>query len=337
MSSLAEVARHAGVSKATASRALSGAAHVSDATRARVAASAAELGFIASTSAASLVTGRTRNVGVVTPFISRWFFGEVIEGIEEALIDAGYDLSLFRVQEDPDLRQRVFDYFLVRKRVDAVITVCVALSPEEIRALAALGKPVVGIGGGIAGMSSLRIDDVAASRLATEHLLSLGHQRILHVGGDQEERMDFHVHAQRLAGFRQAMATAGHRPGDDFAAATEFTIAGGFATGLRVLGNPATRPSAIVAASDEVAIGVILAARQLGIQVPRDLSVVGIDDHDLAEMFGLTTVRQVPRAQGRDAVGMIMASIDAREITSHDLQLPLTLRVRSSTSAPQPD
>ena len=299
MSSLAEVARHAGVSKATASRALSGAAHVS---------------------------GRTRNVGVVTPFISRWFFGEVIEGIEEALIDAGYDLSLFRVQEDPDLRQRVFDYFLVRKRVDAVITVCVALSPEEIRALAALGKPVVGIGGGIAGMSSLRIDDVAASRLATEHLLSLGHQRILHVGGDQEERMDFHVHAQRLAGFRQAMATAGHRPGDDFAAATEFTIAGGFATGLRVLGNPATRPSAIVAASDEVAI-----------QVPRDLSVVGIDDHDLAEMFGLTTVRQVPRAQGRDAVGMIMASIDAGEITSHDLQLPLTLRVRSSTSAPQPD
>ncbi|WP_294178189.1 LacI family DNA-binding transcriptional regulator [uncultured Schumannella sp.] len=334
MSSLAEVARHAGVSKATASRALSGAAHVSEATRARVAASAAELGFVASTSAASLVTGRSRNVGVVTPFISRWFFGEVIEGVEEALIDAGYDLTLFRVQEDPDLRQRVFDYFLVRKRVDAVITVCVALSPEEISALAALGKPVVGIGGGIAGMSSIRIDDVAASRLATEHLLSLGHSHILHVGGDQEERMDFHVHAQRLAGFRQAMATAGHRPGDDFAAA-EFTIAGGFSTGLRVLGNPTTRPSAIVAASDEIAIGVILAARQLGIQVPRDLSVVGIDDHDLAEMFGLTTVRQVPRAQGRDAVSMIMASINSGELTRRDLQLPLALRVRSSTSAPQ--
>lgn len=334
MSSLADVARRAGVSKATASRALSGAAHVSDATRARVAAAASELGFVASTSAASLVTGRTRNVGVVTPFINRWFFGEVIEGIEEALIEAGYDLTLFRVQEDPKLRQRVFDYFLVRKRVDAVITICVALTPEEVRMLRSLGKPVVGIGGGIPGMSSLRIDDVAASRLATEHLLSLGHERIVHFGGDQEERMDFHLHAQRLAGFRQAMANAGHRPGGDFHA-TEFTIQGGFSLALDVLGDPASRPTAVMAASDEIAIGVVVAARQLGIRVPSELSVVGIDDHDLAEMFGLTTVRQRPRAQGRDAVHLMMGSIASGDAEStHEIHLPVSLRVRSSTSAP---
>lgn len=334
VSSLAEVARHAGVSKATASRALSGAAHVSESTRSRVAAAAAELGFVASTSAASLVTGRSRNVGLVTPFVNRWFFGEIIEGVEEALIDAGYDLTLFRVQEDPGLRQRVFDYFLVRKRVDAVITVSVALTPEEVRMLRTLGKPVVGIGGGIPGMSSLSIDDVAASRLATEHLLSLGHDRIVHFGGDQEERMDFHVHAQRLAGFRQAMANAGHRPGGDFHA-TEFSVPGGHALALAVLGDPARRPTAIVAASDEIAIGVIVAARQLGIRVPEELSIVGIDDHDLADMFGLTTVRQEPRSQGRHAVELVMSSIQAPESTStRDIHLPVSLRVRSSTSAP---
>lgn len=334
MSSLAEVARAAGVSKATASRALSGAAQVSDDTRARVMAAAAELGFVASTSAASLVTGRTRNVGVVTPFINRWFFAEVIEGIEEALIGAGYDLTLFRVQEDPALRQRVFDYFLVRKRVDAVITVSVALLADEVRMLRSLGKPVVGIGGGIPGMSSLSIDDVAASRLATEHVVSLGHRRIVHFGGDQGEQMDFHVHAQRLAGFRQAMAAAGARPGGDFFP-TEFTVPGGYRLALEVLGDPSTRPTAIVAASDEIAVGAIVAARQLGIRVPGELSIVGIDDHDLAEMFGLTTVRQVPRDQGARAVALIMDAIASGDPGSTlEQRIPVALRVRSSTSAP---
>ena len=97
MSSLAEVARRAGVSKATASRALSGAAHVSPAARERVATAASDLGYVVSSTAASLVTGRTKNVGVITPFINRWFFAEVLEGIEGALIRAGYDLTLFRL------------------------------------------------------------------------------------------------------------------------------------------------------------------------------------------------------------------------------------------------
>jgi len=334
VSSLADVAARAGVSKATASRALSGAAHVSEAARERVMAAAAELGFVASSSAASLVTGRTRNIGVVTPSVSRWFFGEVIEGIEGALIEAGYDLTLFRVAEDPERRQRVFDYFLVRKRVDAVITISVALSPEEVRLLRALGKPVLGIGGGIPGMSSLAIDDVAASRLATEHLLSLGHERIVHIGGDQAEQMDFHVHTQRLAGFRQAMADAGHRPGADFYG-TDFSMPDAHRVALDVLGDPARRPTAVVAASDEIAIGVIVAARQLGIRVPDELSVIGVDDHDLAEMFGLTTVRQTPREQGAQAVAMVLASVAAGDAeTTQEVSLPVSLRVRSSTTAP---
>jgi DNA-binding LacI/PurR family transcriptional regulator len=335
VSSLAEVARLAGVSKATASRALSGAGHVSAEARSRVVAAAAELGFVASSTAASLVTGRTRNVGVVTPFISRWFFAEVIDGIEEALIGAGYDLTLFRVPEDPDRRSRVFDYFLARKRVDAVITISVALAPGEVEALHALGRPVVGIGGGIPGMSSLFIDDVAAARLATEHLLSLGHREIVHVGGDQHERMDFHIHAQRLAGFRQAMAGAGvtPRPGDLHEA--ELTIPGGYAAGLALLGDPRGRPTAIVAASDELAIGIITAARQLGIMVPGELSIVGIDDHDLADMYGLTTVRQQPRDQGAQAVAMALDAIGAPGgIPVIERRVPVSLRVRSSTSAP---
>lgn len=334
MSSLVEVARRAGVSKATASRALSGAREVAEATRERVVAAAAALGYVPSTSAGSLVTGRTRNVGVVTPYVNRWFFGEVIEGIEEALIAAGYDLTLFLVQGEPTRRQRVFDYFLVRKRVDAVITVVVALAPEEVRMLHSLGRPVVGIGGGVPGMSSLHIDDAAAARLATEHLLSLGHRRLAHFGGDQERQLDFHTPSRRRAGFENAMAQAGLSTGDDIYS-SDFTIQAGYALALDVLGNPSTRPTAIVCASDEIAIGVITAARQLGIQVPAQLSVTGIDDHDLAEMYGLTTVVQRPREQGVSAVQLVMSSIESGDTsTAHSIELPVSLRVRSSTSAP---
>ncbi|MCU1533594.1 MAG: transcriptional regulator, LacI family, partial [Glaciihabitans sp.] len=188
MSALADVARLAGVSKSTASRALSGGGYVSEDTREKVSAAASSLGYVVSSAAASLVTGRTLNVGVIIPFINRWFFGEVLEGIESSLTGAGYDLTLYRVSDDPEQRRRVFDYFLVRKRVDAVIAVGIELTAQEILLLRSLGKPIVGLGGRIEGIPTLSIDDVEAARVATAHLLSLGHTRIMHLGGDQHEQ-----------------------------------------------------------------------------------------------------------------------------------------------------
>ena len=334
MSILADVARIAGVSKSTASRALSGRGYVSEDTRARVEQAAAELGYVVSTAAASLVTGRTRNVGVVIPYINRWYFGEVLEGIEASLIQAGYDLTLYRLSSDADLRRRVFDYFLVRKRVDAVISVAIALSPNEVHMLQALGKPLVGIGGLIPGIPSLSIDDVETARLATEHLISLGHRRIMHVGGDQHEQMDFRVHSQRYVGFQRALSEAGITVEDDFRDG-EFSIQGGHTAGLAVLGDPRTRPTAIFAGCDEIAIGIMVAARQLGISIPQELSVIGIDGHPLAETFGLTTVVQHPGDQGARAVELLLGQLDATPEappTEH-IVLPTTLSVRTSTAA----
>jgi len=337
VSGIAEVARRAGVSKSTASRALSGHGYVSDDTRERVVQAASAMGYVVSTNAASLVTGQTRNVGVVTPFINRWFFAEVLEGIESALIAAGYDLTLYRLSADAQQRRRVFDYFLVRKRVDAVIAVGIALTRSEVGLLHGLKKPIVGIGGDIEGISTLSIDDVASARLATEHIIGLGHTRIMHFGGDQDEQMDFSVHAQRLAGYRAALAEAGISQDDDFRS-TLFSIPGGFEVGLAVLADPRSRPTAVVAGCDEIAIGVILAARQLGIQVPQQLSVVGIDDHALSEMFGLTTIRQEPRSQGSLAVDLVMQELadPGDEWRSRALRVDVTMQVRSSTTAPPP-
>ncbi|GAB3134368.1 LacI family DNA-binding transcriptional regulator [Marisediminicola antarctica] len=335
VSALADVARMAGVSKSTASRALSGAGYVALPTRERVERAASAIGYVASSNAASLVTGQTRNVGVVIPFINRWFFAEVLEGIESTLIGAGYDLTLYRLSSDPDQRRRVFDYFLVRKRVDAVIAIGIELDPSEIGLLRSLGKPIVGLGGPIDGMSTLSIDDVEAARLATEHLISLGHRRIMHLGGDQFEQMDFRVHAQRLTGFRLAMDEAGIERGDDFRA-VPFSVPGGYRAARQLLSDPRLRPTAIMAGCDEIAIGVIIAARELGLDVPRQLSVIGIDDHDLAAMFGLTTLRQEPCRQGARAVELVMRelSISGDPAAIERVTVPLAFVARHSTTAP---
>ena len=332
---LSEVARRAGVSKATASRALSGAANVSPAAKERVATAAADLGYVVSSTAASLVTGRTKNVGVITPFINRWFFAEVLEGIEGALIQAGYDLTLFRLPADPEQRSRLFRYFLVRKRVDAIVCVGVSLDPSEVELIQRLRRPAVGIGGAIPGITTMSIDDERASRLATRHLISLGHTRIVHIGGDLDAQLDFQVHERRLAGFRAAMDEAGLNHDDDFRATT-YSVPGGYEAATTLLADPESRPTAIVAGCDEIAIGAITAARQLGIVVPSGLSIVGIDDHSYSAMFGLTTVRQRPGEQGELAVDLIVRAMAEVEgaLPSNAIDIPAGLVVRSSTTAP---
>ena len=335
MSGIADVARAAGVSKSTVSRALSGSGYVSVATRVRVETAATELGFVASSNAASLVTGRTKNVGLVLPFLNRWYFAEVLVGIEGALMDAGYDLSLYRLRDSEQHRRRVFDYFLMRKRVDAVISVGIALSTTEVALLRNLGKPIVGIGGAIPGIPTISIDDVGSSRLATEHLLQLGHTQIVHLGGSLDRQMDFTVHAKRLEGFQAAMSGAG----PDARAAfhpTEYSMEGGYAAALRVLADPLTRPTAIAAGCDEIAFGAIIAARQLGIAVPSALSVIGIDGHDHADMFGLTTLRQDPAVQGAHAVELVMRQLlsPAEPVAPVHTLVEVQLDVRASTTAP---
>ncbi|TDW30454.1 LacI family DNA-binding transcriptional regulator [Cryobacterium psychrophilum] len=335
MSTIAEVARLANVAKATASRALSGKGYVSEETRARVVSAARTIGYVVSPNAASLVTGRTKNVGVIIPYISRWFFAEVLESVEQALLEQGYDMTLYNLPQASPERDRVFEYFLARKRFDGVISVGVELSEAEVEHLHQLRRPLVGIGGPIRGVPTIAIDDVATARLATEHLLSLGHKEIVHIGGSQDEQMDFAVHSKRLIGFLAGMRAA-EVPTSNCFYACELTVPGGYYLGRSVLGDPRRRPTAIFAASDEIAIGLIVAARELGILVPSELSVIGIDGHPHAEMFRLTTLEQHPRNQGRLAVNSLLANLEAPspEDESASTILETNLVIRSSTSAP---
>lgn len=329
MAGLDDVARRAGVSTATVSRALSGRGRLSDATRARVRAAADELGYIVSATASSLATGRTRSIGVVVPLLDRWFFATVLDGIATALAPHGYDITLYNVSEDPQQRRRLLQTSLRRGRVDAVIVLSVAFSDDEIDELAALDLPLVGLGTPSPRLATLRVDDESVARVGTTHLLELGHREIAHIGRSQDDDGAPDIPTRRRRGFDAALADAGLRPAG-FATA-DFTIDGGFRAAQELIAQ--SRPTAIFAASDELAFGALFAARAAGLDVARDISVVGVDGHEMAGFFGLTTIEQFPHAQGERAAEAALAALGEPADTPSET-LPFELVVRTSTAAP---
>jgi DNA-binding LacI/PurR family transcriptional regulator len=344
LAGIKEVAERAGLSIATVSRALSGKANVSAKSRQLAKAAADELGFIPSYHASSLASGRNHNVGLVVPSIHRWYFSSVVDGVSATLLDAGYDLTLYNVGDKPERRRSVLNDFLLRKRLDAVIAVALVLSEAEIKKLLAIHRPIVGIGGALAGASTIRIDDARLARTATEHLLGLGHTRIAHITGEAELNQDFKLPGIRLAGFEAAMQAAGHAVRPEWVVSADFTIQGAYAVARNLLATAAERPTAVFAASDEMAIGAILAARDFGLRVPQDLSVIGMDGHELGEVFGLTTINQDARGQGAMAARMLLETLDAGakrpakgtspSTAATDREYPTEFLVRSSTAVP---
>jgi DNA-binding LacI/PurR family transcriptional regulator len=332
VSGIAEVARRAGVSKSTASRALTGTGYVSEGTRRRVVEAADALGYVASTSAVSLATGRTQSIGVVMPYVTRWFFAEVLEGIQDALLARELDLTLYDARPGTDGRRRIFEEFLARKRFDGLIAVGLEPGDDELRRLIAINRPVVSIVGAGGETSLIEIDDAHAARRATEHLLELGHRRVVFLGGGGPEHWA-NVDRRRLEGYRASMAAAGLADEAEHVRC-EVSLPAGYAAAADLLGDAERRPTAIVATCDEVAIGAIIAARRLGIRVPDQLSVVGIDDHEYAEMFALTTLQQLPREQGAQAVELLLEHLDDPERPREVIRRNARLVMRSSTAPP---
>jgi len=336
MTGIKDVAERAGLSVATVSRALSGKGNVSPTSRARARAAAAELGFVLSYHASSLASGRTHNVGLVVPSVHRWFFSAVIEGASAALLEAGYDLTLYNIGENPAHRNSVFNDFLLRKRVDAVIAVSLELSESEIQQLHAMHRPIVGIGGPLPGASTIRINDAGIAMQATNHLLGLGHTKIAHITGNDAYDQDFQLPGTRRGGFEKAMNDAGCPVRPEWIVAADFTIAGAYAAARQLLASAPDRPTAVFAASDEMAIGTILAARDFGLRIPEDLSVMGIDGHDLGNVLGLTTIDQDAKGQGALAVRTLLGAINnGLVLEPADAEHPTKLVVRTSTAVPK--
>ena len=194
---------------------------------------------------------------------------------------------------------------------------------------------MIAIGGPNPRLTTLTVDDVAVARLATEHLIALGHREIAHIGASHDFDIDFHIPTRRRQGFELALADAGIPAATHCTSRRTSRSKAGSARRSSCSASRARRPSAIFAASDEMAIGALLAARELGYRVPEDLSVVGIDGHELGEFFRLTTVDQFPLGQGERAAEAILAELEAPDAAlprPEPARLPYELIVRGSTA-----
>lgn len=339
MAGIEDVAKLAGVSTATVSRALSGKDNVSDKARLKVEKAAAELGYVASSSAYTLATGRNRNIGVVMPRIDSWFFGTFLESVESALVESGYDLTLYNLSGGAAQREKIFNDFLLRQRVDAVLAVAVAPSARELENLNRMKKPILAIGGHIDGARSLVMDDRAAGRLATEHLISLGHTKIANISGLDASDTEFNQPNQRHNGYVDALKAAGIEVKPSWSAHAPYTLQSAYVVAKQMLGDPHNSPTAIFCNSDEMAFGAIMAAKDLGLQVPVDVSVIGIDNHDMSEFFELTTVNQRVSGQGTRAVQILVDLLEDLNLDQHpnveeQFNWTAELLVRSSTARP---
>lgn len=329
---MADVASMAGVSKATVSRVLSGAPGVSDQTRARINALVKDLSYVVSPDAARLSKGSTGRIAVVMPTTTTWFYGAILCGILSVLRPEGLDALIYQVADDTESR-RFFADLPVQRQVDAVIVVAFPISDFERRQLDRLGVPVVIAGGSLPGHAHVRIDDAAAARQAVTHLIRAGHERIAMINSTVTREWPFAPPAARLDGYRTALEDAGISVDPEIVLEVPWSTTMG-AHGMDQLLSSKRLPTAVFAFCDEVAIGALRSLRRAGIPVPGAMSVIGIDDHPLADLCDLTTVHQPVETQGKRAAQMSLSLLGGEPVDEQHLTIPTHLVIRSTTAPP---
>ena len=330
---IGDVARAAGVSTATVSRALRGLRHVAPATRQRVLTAAAELDYRPNLPAARLAAGTTNTIAAAVPDPAAWFNATIVGALGRHTTAAGYDLLLSGVASSEE-RQRFIDLNGVRSgRSDAVVLIDVAVDADVASAFVAQGGCAVTVGFRTSALSSVTVDNVAAGRAATEILLDHGHRRIGLLSLRSGDSLNFSIPSQRAQGYAGAHSTAGLAPDPAMTVSTSNSWAEA-RRAAHVLLGAAEPPSAIFAMCDEQAFGVMLAARDLGLRIPDDLSLVGVDDHDQSRLVGLTTVRQHVADQGVAAADLVLAALTSAASAPDHIQLDTELIVRDSVGPP---
>jgi DNA-binding LacI/PurR family transcriptional regulator len=335
---ISDVAAASGVGVGTVSRVINGAAGVREATRARVLGAIEQLGYRPSHLAAALSRGTPRTVAIVIPHLTRPSSVERLAGALAVLAKYEYDSIVCNVAT-PAQRDHVLATLVARHRADGVIVVSLPLSRPQLDSFRAAALPLVTVDVAARGVPHTVISDVAAGRLATSHLLELGHRRIGFIG-DRVQRavstaLGFTASPRRLAGYRQALAAAGIGRDDTLVRLGPHGPASAQALAGQLL-ELADPPSAIFAASDTQAMGVLAAADQLGARVPGQLSVMGFDDIQSAALLGLSTVRQPLEDSGAQGAERLCALLRGEPVRPRRQVLEVQVVARSTTGRPGP-
>ncbi|WP_169789899.1 LacI family DNA-binding transcriptional regulator [Actinoplanes subtropicus] len=331
---IGDVARRAGVGVGTVSRVLNNQPKVGPETRARVLAAIAELDYVPSATARQLSLRRTNTIAVASIHIVIPSVIERIHGIERALTAAGLDLIIRNV-ETVERRNEAVREIARTDRIDGAIFISLAPGAEELARIRRSGLPVVLIDAHHRSVPRVVSDDVEGGRLVGRHLLELGHTRIGFVGDPPRPALGVQSSRMRLRGVIEALQERGLGIAPEHIVEGEHSRAGGQDSARTILSRP-DPPTAIVAANDTLAFGVLAAARERGLDVPRDLSVVGYDDIDAADLVQLTTMHQPLRESGTEAVRRLLAILDGTDNGPLRSVLPVHL-VKRGTTAPAPE
>jgi LacI family transcriptional regulator len=325
-----EIAELAGVSIATVSRVVNGRDDVSEETREVVQRIVREHGYSANRSARGLSAGRTGFVGVTVPMVNPPYFSTILSGAAEALDELDMRIVLCPTQHEHDREVTLLER-LMHGTTDGALLILPEETNEELEVLVNYGyrfvvvDPLVRLNEKIPGVSAA---NTAGAHQAMRHLFELGHRRIAVITGP---RYGFAT-VERLRGYHAALAAEGVMPEPAYEVEGDFQIVGGVKAGGQLLDLP-DRPTAILAFNDNLAIGLMQAARTRGLRVPEDISIVGFDDTEGAAIVtpGLTTVRQPLAEMGRMAVSLLIRSLDSPRFEALHVELATRLIVRGST------
>ena len=325
---IADVAALAGVGVATVSRVLNGRGGVKGSTRERVSEAIEALNYRPSSLARGLSLQRTMVVAALLPWFTNPSAVQRVRGIVDGLSGSPYDLMVFDIESEARQR-RAFELFDRGDRADGLLVVSTLPPEAEVDRLRAAGIPCVLVDALHPSFPSIAVDDVAGGELATRHLLELGHRRVALIG-DPPPEFRFDWSRDRTRGYERALAAAGIEVRDDYVREGTRLPHVARAVAAELLALP-ERPTAVFAASDTQAIGVLEAARALGISVPGELSVIGFDDIEVASYVGLTTVRQPLVESGRRGATLLLEVLAGEPVAPLHEMLPLELVVRGTT------
>ncbi|UTV88304.1 LacI family DNA-binding transcriptional regulator [Cobetia amphilecti] len=306
---LKDVAAHAGVSVTTVSHVVNATRTVASATEARVRESIATLGYRPDSVARALKSNRSRTLGMIVTNAHNPFFAEVIRGVEDRCYQSGYSLILCN-SDDIDAKQLSYLETLRDRRIDGLVVMTAENGAGFLEALSALPLPTVMMDAKPQpgwDMTVVNDDSYLGGRLAIEHLLSQGIERIALLTGPRDHARS----RERLGGALEALYAAGLGLAEDWQIATQLMLADGHRAAHLLLANPADRPDAIFAFNDLLALGCLRAAQDLEIKVPQQLSIIGYDDIEISAYLSpaLTTIRQPIYELGTTAVDQLMARL----------------------------
>lgn len=301
-----DVAALSGLSICTVSRALRNLPNVSASAQGKVSDAAAKLGYKASPAASRLAGGTTGSVAIIAPTATAWFFAQAVEAAEEVFAGAGYDTVLISLRNRPSVHSKLFgDLAGLSQRVDGILLLNIALSEAELAAVAGSGLAVASVGMHDVPWDNVGIDNVEAARAATEHLLGLGHWDVAMLSGSETGEPSLTTANERLRGFEQALGAHHVTVDPDLVLEAGSSLEGGRLAMIELIENR-RMPSAILAGCDETAFGALMALRDHGLSAPKNMSIIGIDDHQMSWFLGLSTISQPVADQGAFAANLLI-------------------------------